>query len=284
MVSAAELTLANSRDEREALARSHPMSKQASLEDLSKTGRRIVVDNSIWSEPKREGRRQSLAEHQTAAARHLANTLLLDTANTWTGPDTKLSNKEKHCLAQLSSVPCDGSCCNMDENEHGSSLYPELCPICNQLKRVPEITRINSKGMTTCVTCDKGLEHGHDGRVCRACQIFWLVRNNAMSKRLAPYLVNNDQVSSEVVSGTTATRQPRQETATDATMNLDGTQPKRKLQLHPSISYSRAVRLRKEGPTVDFIHSGSRPLRWRHRMWTWMSRSNKIRQTNKQKL
>jgi len=93
MVRAAEEVLVNNKEAREeaAVISSKPTKKRVS--EIANTAYQMIGDEDKWSEPKREGSRKTLAEHQTAGAKHLANTILIEIGNKWSGPDAQLDER-----------------------------------------------------------------------------------------------------------------------------------------------------------------------------------------------
>lgn len=99
MVEGCEKALLDSSNAHRALATAIRMPPTVRVIEIAKTAHRTVVNEKIWNEPKRQGKRKTLAEHQTSGAKHLSNTVLMidiPESQSWGGADGKIPAKKRH--------------------------------------------------------------------------------------------------------------------------------------------------------------------------------------------
>ena len=217
MVKAAEDALLESGKARAEIAKLRTATKRTRVENIAQTAHRIVNDDNVWNPPKREGRRRTMAEHQTTAAKHLANTVLINTANAWNGPDAQLSDQDFSRLAQSAKVTCNGTCGGDEQKKitHAQDTLPAICPQCKMLQKLGTTSTEyyeDDENAQFCITCDKELKKSErQCEVCEACQIYWLLHNNRMEHRLTPYLEKGkqEQQGEESKEGESETEQQR---------------------------------------------------------------------------
>jgi len=88
-------------------------------------------------------------------------------------------------------ITCDGRCRGETEagyDDEGDGEAPAICRECNHLLRLADEPLEEEDG--ECKTCGEEMD-SKTGEVCKACQILWLVKNNSMDMRIAPYLQGN---------------------------------------------------------------------------------------------
>lgn len=201
MVKSAEDALLTNRKKREEVADLNKVPDKSRINAIAKFAHRIVEDEEKWGEPKREGViRSILAAHQTAGAKHLLNTLLIKTTNTWKGPDPKVIERRRRYLEQAAAVTCDGSCRGdrMDDNDTSSSIGEELPAVCQGCHQLIRITNTSLTALDKllqereCGACGESLKKG-EKEECGACKIFWLIRINSMETHLGTYRNQSNQ-------------------------------------------------------------------------------------------
>ena len=147
---------------------------------------KLVDNESIWPKPKKNKSNQ----YQQAlrdAARHLANSILVELPDRHSGPDEPLSKERMLALSMKAKAICTGEC-DMDsmDCDEDDAIF---CSNCSHLRSF-------CTDESFCKTCTRDIKEG-DSNPCCACTTHWLMENNSMKLRMAVIKAKAEKLKSE---------------------------------------------------------------------------------------